>query len=272
MTQQPEIPRLSPTIAHTLISKSPLHAWQQHRLLGGKSKPATASMMLGQAMERLILNFEMEKIVEIQADDFKTKFAKEQRDGALRAGSIPVLASDLLDLRDTAGRVIQRLEQMGIKFTGQSQEELLWEQDGVACKGYLDHRIGGDIYDLKFVDDSSPAAIQRKMVDYGYDIQGAAYVKGFEAVHPEYAGRTTMRFLFCESGLPHAVTVVEAAGSMRDMGDRKWSRAVKIWRQCLATGTGAEGWPSYASGVVRIEALPWQLSRDMEQSIQSEAL
>jgi len=49
-----EIPRLSPSIAKILLQKSPLHAWNAHRLLGGKGSKPSAAQIKGSAVDAIV--------------------------------------------------------------------------------------------------------------------------------------------------------------------------------------------------------------------------
>lgn len=55
---------------------------------------------------------------------------------------------------------------------------LTWEQDGVACKGRLDHYLDGVITDIKTTKDASPHAFARAIYTYGYHNQAAWYLRG----------------------------------------------------------------------------------------------
>src|SRR5687767_12481495 len=81
-----ETPSLSASIAHTLVSKSPIHAWMQHPRLGGRGKKPTRAMDLGSVVHALLLGAGKEYCVirapdgEPEYEDFKKKAAREARD------------------------------------------------------------------------------------------------------------------------------------------------------------------------------------------------
>ena len=249
-----EVPCLSPSIAHTLISRSPLHAWQQHRLLGGIAKEATASMTIGKTLEPLIMGASLSNFTIIDADDFRGKQAKLDRDAALAANRVPVLASKWSEVQTQAANMREAIIKAGFAFMGESQVTKLWTSNGVACKGILDHELPETILDLKCVDDASPDSVRRKMTNYGYHIQGVAYTEAKETLQPELKGRVKMIFLFVETEPPYAVNPVTMAGTMQELGARQWAKAVKIWGECLASNH----WPGYQP--TRVDALPWQLA------------
>ncbi len=255
--------RLSPSIASILCRKSALHAWQAHRLLGGEQAEPTKTMERGKILEALIFNHDKDKIVVVDADSWRTKEAKEKRDAAREARLVPVLAHEFEEYRLAVDQIGPQLAATGFEFDGMNQEALLWESDGVLCKGYADHWIKekGLIVDLKCVEDASPDHCARAFVEYGYSIQWAAYTEAIVKRHPELAGRVRMVFLFCEVNPPYAVTVAEPDGSMQELGKAQWKRAVETWGRCMKTGT----WPGYSQNLVKLAAKPWHLDFEMMQ-------
>lgn len=261
-----EVPSLSASIANVLLSKSPRHAYMAHPKLGGIGREATATMDRGSLMHRLVLGAGP-PITCVEAEDWRTKAAREQRDEARAAGRIPVLALDLAQARDDAAEVRRQLAAAGIVLDGMSEATALWDDatyDGrpVACRGRVDHwhPQTATIYDLKTCRSAHPVALQRHILGYGYHIQRAAYVRAIETLLPELAGRVKFVFLFVELDPVVTVQPVRLSGSMRELGDRRWARAVDTWAQCLATDT----WPSYADGIIEIDAPTWALADDFD--------
>jgi hypothetical protein len=264
--------RLSASVAKVLLERSPLHAWQAHRLLGGGIKKTSESMERGKLLEKFILGADLDKIVLVDAADWRTKAAKEAREAAEQEGKQAVLAEKYNEATEQAEAITKAIAAQGVVFNGESQVRVEWNSpnpeiggqgEGVPCSGYLDHLVmdknSATIYDLKIVENASPASVQRMMTQYGYDIQHAAYLEAVQVMHPELAGRVKFKFVFCEPEAPHACNVAELAGSMAELGTRKWYRAVSQWGRCVA----ANQWPGYLSQ--RIEAASWQLTQEQEQ-------
>jgi hypothetical protein len=259
-----ETPSLSVSVATTLVTYSEAHAYLEHPRLGGEPFKPTAEMDFGSLCHALMLN-QNRPVVLIEADDFKTKEARRLRDEAQANGAIPVLARKLVDANATVEACRARLvAEYGIHLDGESEVTIVWDEkadDGtlVRCRGRLDHvrAEAGRIYDLKFCADARPETCRNKLVSLGYAIQHAAYVRGLAAVRPELLGRLDLEFPFCEVTRPHAVTVCELAGSMRELGQSLWRRAVNRWARALNTGN----WPAY--GRTRAEAKPWEIERAM---------
>lgn len=263
MTEEKRVVRLHQSIAHVLISRSPLHAWQRHKMLGAEPDEATDAKDRGSILDGMLLGGGP-AIAVIDAENFRTKAAQDERDAARAAGAIPVLARKHEELSAIAEALRSQLARKKLyPFSGESKRRIEWTDPefGVACAGELDHVKGATILDLKMTRDASPDAIAIAMVRYGYDIQHAAYTQALATVEPALAGRVKMLFVFAEYDPPYAVTVAEPSGTMRSLGHFKWARACRIWGECLASGI----WPGYSDDVVQIEAKPWQLTEAMEE-------
>jgi hypothetical protein len=97
-------PSLSQSIAHTLITQSPRHAWLEHPRLGGQQRVSSKVMDEGSILHKLLLGagaqFEM-----VVADDWRTKAAKEARDVIIAGGRIAILAHNFEKLMKAAERI-----------------------------------------------------------------------------------------------------------------------------------------------------------------------
>lgn len=270
-------PSLSASVAHTLVSRSPRHAWMQHPRFGAKGKKPTREMDLGSVVHALLLEKGKDFVVirapagEPEFEDFKKKAAKEARDAARAAGKVPLLQRQLDEAVDVASAIRYRLGELGIRLGGKSEFAAIWDErasDGsvVRCRGMLDKwdEDAATIYDLKIVRSAHPRACQSHMVGFGGDIQSAAYVRAMEQHRPCLAGRVQFVFLFCEVDPPHCfcVTPVVRAGTMRELGEQRWQRAINTWARCVATNQ----WPGYVTDVTAIEAPAWALSAELELS------
>ncbi len=257
-------PSLTSSIAHALISKSALHAWTQHPRLGGKRRPPTRSTDRGTIAHALLLGTADKELLVVQADDWRTKAAKDVRDAARGTGQVAVLQHELEDAAEAVRGIQKRLKALKIRLGGRSEVTLFWTEtadDGtvVQCRGRLDHLVltkaRATILDLKTCRSAHPRSCRSHAYEYGYDIQAAAYRSGLAQVYPRYAGREEFVFLFAELEDPFSVTSCSPAGSLRELGARRWRRAVNLWATCVRTKT----WPQYADRTVELEAPPYAL-------------
>lgn len=263
-----EVPSLTASMAHVLVSKSPMHAWLLHPRLGGKRREATREMNMGTLAHALLLGCEHELVV-VQADDWRSQAARDLRDAARAAGQVPCLQRELDEARTAVKGVRARLNALKMKLSGKSEVSIFWSEqadDGstVQCRGRIDHLLltkqRAIIYDLKSCRSAHPKACQMHAFAYGYDIQAAAYRSALAHVLPKYAGREEFRFLFAELEEPYAVTPCAPAGTLRELGSRRWRRAINTWAAC----TASKKWPGYAEGLLQLEAPHWALTDEEE--------
>jgi hypothetical protein len=261
-----ERPSLSSSIAHTLVSQSEAHAWLQHPRLGGTAREPSNEMDHGTLFHALMLGHGRAVVI-VDADDWRTKAAKDLREEARASGHIAVLRHKYNEAQTAAGAVTARLQrEFGVVLDGYSEVVFVWAEtaeDGteVLCRCQVDHwkPEACMVYDLKSTGDAHPDTCARKLVSMGYAIQRAAYVSAVEHTFPELAGRVGFEFLFCEVNEPHAVTPIGCAGTMREVGEMQWRQAVNRWARALR----GDDWPTYTRSTVLVEAKPWELEAAM---------
>lgn len=262
-------PSLSASIATTLVSRSPLHAWNAHPRLGGVRREPTPAMDAGSLLHALLLGGT--ELAIIEADDFRTKAAQAERDAAYARGAVPVLARAHDDAQELADCVRDELADLGLGLTGESEVSVEWEEESgagpVLCRGRMDH-VWWDraaILDLKTCQSAHERAVRSHVWEYGYDVQRAAYCSAMRKLRPEMVGREKFTFVFVETLPPGSrrraiVQPVELDGPFREIGERRWRRAVDAWGQCLATDL----WPAYAAPrtTVTVEAPGWAIAQE----------
>jgi len=255
-----ETPLFSYSTAKTLIHESPYHAWLYHPLLGGEKKAPTKAMDKGSIIHGLLLGSGQE-IVTINADSFRTNAAKAERDEAYEAGCIPILQKDMDALNIAVDKITPQIKELAPDFFYSHESELSvkWEMDnGVKCQSRFDwiNQEEGKIIDLKTAQSANPENLDRKILDFGYDIQEAMYLKCANKTWPEMAGRFTWEFIFVEPEPPYMVSVVETDSSMSWLGESKMNRAADKWAECLESGV----FPGY--GRQTVSAPGWSVSRE----------
>jgi hypothetical protein len=259
-----EIPSLSQSLAHTLITETPLHAWNTHPRFGAQRGASTKATDDGQLIHKLLLG-KGTVIDLIAANDFRTKAAQEARDASIAKGRLPILEYRFAEAQATAEILKGKLLELGIELNGMSEVAIEWDEPGefgpVRCRCMMDHVFfdRGKIYDIKKIRSAHPKTCGKHAVEYGYDIQHTAYTNAFTALHPEFAGRVDFVFLFLELDAPHVITPARLDGTLRELGDQRWNRAVTTWERCLRKNH----WPAYVNSIVSIEAPPWAITQEM---------
>lgn len=254
-----KLDRFSSSVAKTVIARSPLHA--KHELAEERDE-ATKEMDFGAVTHRLVLgkgaDFEV-----LDFDAYRSNAAKDARDAARAAGKVPILEAAFARANVAAEAIRVGLAERGLELDGDSEVVITWDEAYgvfVPCRAMLDHAWldRGVILDLKITADAAPTSIERTAENLGYAIQAAAYTRAVTALRPELAGRVDFMFAFCEADKPFAMNVCRPDGVFRELGERRWLRAVKTWAGCLATGR----WPGYGDAINVINPPTWALARE----------
>jgi hypothetical protein len=139
-----EVPALSPSIARVLHDESPRHAWSAHRLLGAGPRKTTEPMEAGKLMHHLVLE-DGSRAVEIDADSYQTKAARELRDAARAAGHFPLLRSKAVSTHRAASRIRARMREYGYDLAraGLTEHRMEWQDEldsgmVIDCSGVID--------------------------------------------------------------------------------------------------------------------------------------
>lgn len=268
-----EKPSLTATIANILERQSPAHAFHAHPRLGGEKRERSATLDKGTALHAMLLGTEP-IVMSVDADDWRTKAARERREEIEAQGAVAMLRREHEALELVVDLIRQRFVEFGIDFDGDSEISAFWEETttagaSVLCRGRLDHlsQDRSTIFDLKMSRSASPISCVKHVESYGYDVQSAAYTRAVEKAHPELAGRVDFVFLFAELEGPIAVTPVRLDTAFREIGTRKWLRAVETWERCLRT----DHWPTYVSKVTEISPPPWSVARELDRQLDDDA-
>lgn len=253
-------PWLTPSIARVLMTQTPMHARAHCPYYGAGDRPPTsAAMDEGAVVDELVLGG-TEKIAIVDAPDWRTKAARQQRDDAVAAGRIPVLVDSYDRMVSAAGQIRLRAPDRAIDALGGGtiKQRLYWERNGVHCSTEPDIVHGGAVIDLKRTRICpTPDAWRRHVCRMAMHIQAAAHL---EATSAERFG-----WLVVEASPPHSVVLHWAGKSLIEVGRRDWERAREAWRRCVAD----DDWPGPEGG--EIEAEDWLVAADPEITFSEEA-
>lgn len=248
---------LSASIAIKLVTECPIKAWEAHPRLGNERSEPNRVMQFGTVCHHRFSGVDIE-IVVIDAADYRTKAAQQARDAALAEGKTPILIDEQGEADAIAESARKACRNAGISLAGDWERVLLWGDDGIQCRGLLDHiHLSSKPYilDLKTSTNANPVDLGRKIVDEGYHIQAAAYISAVEAIRPDLAGRVKFYFVFVETAGKHLASIVQPDESMTHLGRMRWKQAKRIWRKCLESGE----WPGYGTGIHTVWPTNWQV-------------
>ena len=256
---------LSASIARILIAESPAHARAAHPRLNPDWEPSHDEKFdVGTIAHSLLLEGEAAVVV-IDAPDWRTKAAQEQRDEAYDAGQTPVLLKNWAAVERMVDAVQSQVAALPVDpplfADGKPERSLIWDENGVACRARLDWLRD----DLAAIDDlkttsrsANPDGWSRTIFNIGYDVQLAFYLRGLKAVT---GAEAEFRFVVVETSPPYALSVMSLAPGALELANAKVDWALATWKRCLETDT----WPAYPTRVAYAEAPSWEETRWLEK-------
>jgi hypothetical protein len=259
-------PSLSSTGARKLLPPS---CPAQYRYDRDHPQPPKREFDLGHAAHKNVLG-EGPALVSVDADDWRSKAARAERDEVYAAGGVPLLVHEYERVHEMAAAIRQH-PIAGPLFkpgTGTPEQSIFWTDPatGVRCRcrpDWLKPLPGLTLCaDYKTIRDASPDTVARAIHEHGYHQQDPWYTDGiYAALDP-----ADVRFIFVFQAKtpPYLVTVRELDQQARDIGRAKNERALRIYADCAATDT----WPDWTGPVTEIPtiALPtWAAIRESEE-------
>jgi len=218
----------------------------------------------GSVVHKLVLGKGAD-ITVIDAPDYRTKAAREERDQAHAEGKLPLLADAYEEARAMADAVLSD-PVAGPLFEDGQAEVSAYHTDpetGVRLRGradWLPENQPATIVDLKTSTTANPSELVRKFHSLGYHMQAAWYLDLFTAA----TGYVFDQFLFVvvEKEPPHVVQVVEWDEDALNEGRRLNRQAIRTFADCTETGH----WPGYADGITTISLPPWAVKASADDA------
>lgn len=239
-------PSLSRGTIERIVMGTPAHAEFDHPRMGGGERKESKAADRGSAAHGMLLGG-AERIVWIEANDWRTKVAKESRDKAHENGKIPMLERHL----ETVSEMVGIARQWMIDLTdgafggigGSAEHTMCWLDGGTWCRARPDWFLI-DVIDYKTTEiKGGPDGFIKGMVASGYDIGARWQTRGLDILtghRPRDFG-----FLVQEVFKPYCCYWVSLGTHMEEIGDEKIDYGLKLWRQCHQR----EAWPGYNPAV-----------------------
>ena len=265
-------PSLSCSLAKMLCASSALHAFYAHPRLNPRAESETGDHFdVGTAAHALLLEGR-DTMVIIDAPDWRTKAAKEQRDAARDAGLTPLLAHVAKDVVAMVGALRDHLhlhtDGGALMFTdGHAEQTLIWREDDVWCRARLDwlrtDRSAIDDYKTTGVS-ANPDVWARTMFNAGHDLQAAWYLRGLRAITGEPLDDPAFfRFAVQETSPPYAVSVIALNPDAMFLAEKKCLYALEQFREALASGD----WRGYPRRTAYATLPAWEEARWLEKEL-----
>lgn len=245
-------PSVSTGIVQAMYERSPLHAWQAHPKLGGGCDDESSRADLGSAVHAEILGGGKVVYAPQEFQDWRKKDAQTFRDEARSKCNIPLLDRQ----REQIDKIVKPARLALSDFgAGKSEMTMLWQDDGVWCRGRADFLTDDGKYDIdiKTCTNADPSAwIRGIMCQSGYDLQAALRVRGHEILNDR---TRDVLFLLVEIEPPYGVSVVGIGPNLVELSQRRVKYALKLWKHCLAE----DSWPSYDQSIKYAEPPSWMV-------------
>lgn len=251
-------PSLSSSIASVLLTQSPLHAWLKHPRLNPKYREIESTRFdLGSAAHALLLEGE-DRMVVVDANDWRTKVAQLERDDARAKGMFPILRHQFYDVTNMvaeARKFIETTELAGIFEQGMPEQTAMWTDGDIHCRARFD-LITNDrkiLLDYKTTDSADPETFIRQIGRMNYDLQAEFYCAAVEEcaqVSPTFV------FLVQEIAEPYSCSLVGLSNAYREIGKAKAGGAMDKWARCISSGA----WPGYGAAIHYAEPAAWQVA------------
>lgn len=229
----------------------------------------TKEFSFGHAAHKLVLGAGPEMLV-VDAENWRTKAAQEQRDQAIADGLTPLLATEYEIVKQMAD-AIRRHPVAAALFsieTGRPEQALFWRdrETGIWCRAMLDWlRWPGEdrrliVPDFKTAISASPVRFEKAMYEYDYHRAAAWYIDAVIGV--ERAEKAAFVFVVQEKSPPYLVSVFEPDALALEAGRHYNRQARLVFAECQATGN----WPGYSDEVELISLPPYAQNRFFEET------
>lgn len=249
-------PSLNTSTAMALLTQSPLHAKLNHvRLNPDAVRIESSRADLGTIAHALLLEEDKSRVVEIDAEDWRTKAAKEQRDAARAEGKVPILRKDYVEcvaMVNAAFAFLMGSDLCEDWLSATPEQTLVWQESGVWCRSRPD-KLSKDAkvyFDYKTTNSAHPAAFCKTAINQGYDLQAALGARGVKAV---FGVEPQVIFVVQEIEPPYICSLVSLSPMFRAIANERLELALEQWRRCLTT----KSWAGYPEKVATIDPPGW---------------
>jgi hypothetical protein len=230
---------------------------------------------VGSCAHTLVLGAGSEVVI-VEAPDWRTKAAREERDEARAAGKAPVLRHEYEAVKGMAeGALANRTVRALFEQPGHPEVSAFATdpETGIETRARFDWLPELTLprpvaFDLKtFARDATTDAFGRAVVDYGYHVQEDWYRwtldhSGAQGNRPE--------FVFCvvEKEPPYLAAVFQMPVVLREKAAAKTARARRLFAECLdRVKRGVEpAWPGLSDDVQFVDVPNWVMYEDEEQA------
>lgn len=199
-------------------------------------------------------------IVEVEADSWSTKAAREARAAARAEGKVPLLSKQAAATRRMVDAALSQpaiaelfppTPEGVAEMSAYAIDPMTW----VTLRARFDYLVFGPdkrvkVRDYKTTKNAAPYPFAKSAVDYGYHVQAAHYIRVLEAL-----GYVVEEFVFLaqEKEPPFLTCLFEFDTEALKVGDRIVTAGAEIFARCTESGE----WPGYEPGINRMSLPAW---------------
>lgn len=217
----------------------------------------------GKAAHRMVLGTGATLAV-IDAEDWKTKRAQQERRDAYAAGEVPLLTREYEVVQAMAAALREHPFASALFTNGRPEQSLFWLDGDVMRRAMLDwlpNPTNGRIVvpDYKTCVSAEPGKLSKTIADYGYAQQHGWYLDALRALG--LADETAaFVFVFQEKTPPYLITVAQVDVTALRIGQHLNRRAIDLYAECVAN----DRWPGYSDDVAVVSLPPYIENKYLE--------
>lgn len=278
MSEYLSVRAFSASLAHTLLEQSPFHAWHRSPWNPDAVREDSNEADIGTYAHAMLLEGGHAGLVVVDAKDWRTNAAKEEREAARAAGKLAILAHKVsaVEAMVEAARVyLAASELRGVFESGAAEQTILWQEvvhaesgrsatDAriVHCKARPDWLTADASICVSYKTTDGSAEpngwIRRQLPQY--DVGMALYEHGIRAACK--VERTRVVHLVQEQVAPYSCSLIGLSPASQDIAERKLARALATWEACLQRGQ----FPAYPANICWADPTGWQLAQEEERA------
>lgn len=209
----------------------------------------------GHAAHKLVLGVGAAMVI-VDAENWRTKEAREIKERAHAEGNTPILRRDYDIARAMAEAVKAHPIAGRLLAKGNPEVSVFWRRSGIPMRARYDWltAIGERpcIVDYKTTTDASNEGFSKQAANHGYHQQNAWYVDGYKLA-VDVDAQPAFLFIAQEKYPPYIVNVIELDPYAVAIGRSRNERAIELYRQCMESGR----WPGYSDEVEMIGLPRW---------------
>lgn len=231
------------------ILKSPAH----YRAALAEHQEPTKSMQIGTAIHTAVLEPQLySQVVAVVPPDIdgRTKDGKQWKEQ--HKSRLHLTPAEEIDVQGVANSV-RRHPFWDIVRLSHKIEASVFAQDeetGITLKARPDMWIEDHtLLDLKTTDDASPAAFQRTIAAFGYQISAAHYLM--------MTGTENFIFVVVERKAPYAIGIYKLDAEWLQAGENLRRKAISTLHECRAL----DSWPAYPTATQTLSCPKWVLNK-----------